>query len=104
MTPPNSRKRVIIDRLLEKKEITQDEALDLLTEQHFIVPYLPFIQDYPSPAPMPSNIPQFVDQKQRWINDELEKRADFAQRCSCNPANGGSGLCGCTMSGAVITA
>jgi hypothetical protein len=97
-------KETIIDRLIENKDITKEEGNMLLEKELVFIPNTPVIpqlpyQPYTQPLyPMPQINPQ-----QKWISDELDRRADFARRCSCNPANGGSGICGCVMVGPIIT-
>lgn len=93
----NTKKKLIIDRLLENNDITPEEAAELSQENYDFVPIViePFQPIEIDP------FPQF-DPRQKWINDELDRRAQHAQRCACNPANGGSGLCGCTLANPVI--
>ena len=107
MSLEKTRKETIIDRLLEKKEITPFEAVELLKEDYKVpqlpnLPQLPYIpQQIPSNPPLPFPQP-LIDWRQKWANDEMNRRMQIAARCSCNPANGGSGVCGCVLTGPVI--
>lgn len=87
-----SQKELIIDRLLEKNEITQDEVLilnDITTFKH--------LQDN-TPFKKSS-----LNWQEQLANNELERRAEILDKCSCNPKNGGSGVCGCTIGGSFTT-
>ena len=100
MITQNTKKKLIIDRLLENNDITPEEAAELGQSDEIFVPIVPV--DAPEPF-QPFDIePYPFDPRQNWINDELNRRADHARRCACNPANGGSGLCGCTLASPVI--
>lgn len=105
-----TRKQLIVDKLLEEKKINEFEAAELLKED---IPQLPYVQIIPQqpykPFPqqpyMPSYpfpIPVQEDWKQKWANEEMNRRARIADACSCNPKNGGSGICGCVLTGQII--
>jgi len=100
-----TRKETIIDRLLELQAITPMEAVELLKDDYKFpqVPVLPIIPQQPYlPYPQPVfPIPQ-QDWRQKWANEELERRARVVDNCPCNPKNGGSGVCGCTMGGGSV--
>jgi hypothetical protein len=49
------------------------------------------------------NNPVYNDPKIKFANDELERRANVIKNCSCNPSNGGSGMCGCSLTTLIIT-
>lgn len=65
-------KSQVVERLLKHKQITAEEAVVLLDNQMEI----PSIQ--PIPNLQPDHLGGFDPSK-----------------CSCNPVNGGSGICGC---------
>jgi hypothetical protein len=92
-----SNKELIIKRLLEKKSITEDEAVILLKKEIVEV-----VKEVPAPEPFDPFMPMGPAQPfyQRppflpYIKDNRKK--SFFETCPCNPANGGDGLCGCTM-------
>lgn len=73
-------KEKIIERLLEEKNITAEEAVILLKEQYFT-------QDF------------------RKYGDPIDCTNDmvpYGEICSCNPKNGGSGICGCIMGNQLV--
>ena len=49
-----------------------------------------------------------MDKKQiteNWIKHKVKQMADkvlYSSICSCNPANGGSGICGCIMANQMV--
>ncbi len=94
-----TRKETIIDRLLELAAITPMEAVELLKDDYKF-PQVPYLPTYPM-QPLPPIVPQ-QDWRQKWVNEELDRRARVIDNCPCNPKNGGSGMCGCTMSGSII--
>lgn len=106
-------KEALIDKLLEKKEITKEEA-ELLGEKEIqFVPVnpqpaipinpLPQVPAYPiTPIPTNPQQPWYPSPIDKWANDEMNRRMEIADKCPCNPKNGGSGLCGCTLTGSVI--
>lgn len=98
-----TKKEVLIDRLLENNDINADEAMELRREEIQFIPIPHIIPQEPyNPYPQPLYpLPQ-ISPQQRWMNEELDRRAKIVERCGCNPANGGSGMCGCTMGGMVI--
>lgn len=102
-----TRKETIIDRLLELKAITPMEAVELLKDD-YKYPHVPVLPITPIPMPQQPAIPQYPmfpqqqDWRQKWVNEELDRRAKYVENCPCNPKNGGSGMCGCTMSGSII--
>lgn len=91
-------KQTILDRLLIEKKITLEE-LEILknNDDNVFTPVLPFI-------PQPVNIPLIpIDNGHNtWIQQQLERSALIAENCACNPKNGGSGMCGCTLANPVI--
>jgi len=87
-------KEFLIEKLLKEGKITKDDAYVLKREEK-VIEYL---------TPPPAN--PFLVQPQKhksWIEMEMENRARIAANCACNPANGGSGVCGCTLTGPIIT-
>lgn len=89
----------LISRLIEKGEITEDEAKILRGGEVVIIKEHDFARpDDVNPFPPLTPTPQ-----QDWINAELQRRANIAKNCGCNPANGGSGICGCVLTGPIIT-
>ena len=44
------------------------------------------------------------DRPLTWSNGGFYNKSvtTFAELCSCNPANGGSGICGCTMANKIV--
>jgi hypothetical protein len=90
-------KELLIKKLLDEGKITKDDAIVLGREEKVIEyitppPVNPFIKDFSAPFKPKS-----------WIDEELDRRARIAENCGCNPANGGSGVCGCTLTGPIIT-
>lgn len=90
-------KQTIIDRLLLEEKITLEEFEVLKNNDNVFSPALPFI-------PQPINIPPIpIDNwRDTWIQQQMERSAMIAENCACNPKNGGSGLCGCTLANSVI--
>lgn len=79
----NLTKAEIVERLLENKSITAAEAVVLLQENQQSIHYTnPYITPY-------------------LVSDDEEMVA-YGTYCSCNPANGGSGLCGCIMGNQLV--
>jgi hypothetical protein len=77
----NLSKESIIERLLENKQITVREAMELIGEN---VKGFQKFESYKSPVlPKREKVPYFT-------------------LCSCNPMNGGSGVCGCTMGNSMV--
>ncbi len=101
-------KEALIRKLLKEKKITEDDAIVLRREEKEIqfIP-MPQPQKFKMPEPLPSYpaqpYPNYPLGNQDWIHGEMERRAKIAENCSCNPKNGGSGVCGCTLTGPVIT-
>lgn len=62
----------LVARLLEANQITEQEAYDLIADMRHPYVSVPFVQ----------------------ITDDY---SDYASRCGCNPKNGGSGICNCTL-------
>jgi hypothetical protein len=98
-------KEYLIEKLLKEGKISQDDAYLLRREEKGVVYLTPpepnrFIKQVPGiyPAQQPNPYKQ-----NDWITDEMNRRAKIAENCPCNPANGGSGLCGCTLASPVIT-
>lgn len=95
-------KKFLIERLLKEGKISKDDAIVLEREEQkdvvFITPQPanPFINPLPVITPKPYK-------QSGWIEEELDRRARIAENCACNPANGGSGMCGCTLTGPIIT-
>ena len=88
-------KEFLIKKLLKEGKITQDDAIVLGREELKPIEYI---------TPTPTN--PFLNKPERqktWIEMEMDNRARIAQNCACNPANGGSGMCGCTLTGPIIT-
>jgi hypothetical protein len=77
-------KEALIIRLIKENKITEEEALILIQKDYVFVPNI-------LPAAEPKFQP-FVFQP----NSPINKQTHFDQ-CSCNPKNGGSGICGCNM-------
>lgn len=111
-----TKKEALIDKLLEKKEITPEEALILAEKEIQFVPVnpqpsipinpLPQVPSYPiTPLPINPQQPWYPAQQSpmdKWANDEMNRRMEILDRCPCNPKNGGSGVCHCTLTGSVI--
>ena len=73
----------IVERLLENKHITTEEAIVLLKETEYI---------NPNPVIGPGIVFPTTD-------DDM---VPYGEICSCNPKNGGSGICGCIMGGKMV--
>lgn len=104
MKNEKTRKEIIIDRLLEEETITPLEAAELLKEDYKVpqLPYIPAIPQQPYMPSYPSPMRVQEDWKLKWINQEMDRRARIADACPCNPKNGGSGMCGCVLTGPII--
>lgn len=95
-------KEHLIKKLLKEGKITKDDAIVLGREEEKGTEYLT-----PQPpanpfSPFPPITPQPYKQRS-WIDEELDRRAKIAENCGCNPAKGGSGICGCSSTGPIIT-
>jgi len=91
----DSSKEALIQRLLKDGKISQDEFYLLSRKE---------IEYNPQP-PIGRRTP-FIDlpnPQQDWMQKEMANRQRIAAACSCNPANGGSGICGCVLTGPIIT-
>ncbi len=99
MMKDNLKKQLIIDRLLKTNYITPEEAEILCEENYEFIPYIPNLPELQIEEYYPIQPPNFPN---IWMNEELERRMNYAKNCQCNPANGGSGMCGCTMASPVI--
>lgn len=97
-------KEALLQRLLKDGKITQDEFYLLSRKEIEYVPQPPVV---PFPqigkkltpvVPFPNN-----PNTQPWMEAEMERRQRIAENCGCNPANGGSGICGCVLTGPIIT-
>lgn len=84
-------KTEIVERLLEESKITAKEAVVLLKEEvvERIVP-----QDN-NPFVGPEIVPPF----EITGNEDM---VPYGEICSCNPKNGGSGICGCIMANTLV--
>ena len=76
----------IVERLLENGHITAEEAVVLLKEAEFIEK--PSIKQYP------------YEPLDLGLGDA--EMVPYGTICSCNPANGGSGICGCVMGNKLV--
>jgi len=93
-------KEGLIQRLLNEGRISPDEAALLRKKEEKEIQYIPSpTPQYPM-TPMPSIKPY---RQKTWMEEEMDKRARIAENCGCNPANGGSGVCGCVLTGPIIT-
>lgn len=72
-------KEELVERLLEEKHITAKEAVILLKDNVIGYPY-----------------------KLSTINDYEGDKVPYHTICSCNPANGGSGVCMCVMANEMV--
>lgn len=70
-------KQQIVQRLLDKNSITAEEATILLKEVRYIAGCDPY-------------------------NISTDNITTYGDICSCNPKNGGSGICGCAIGNKVI--
>lgn len=78
-------KAKIVERLLEEKTITAEEAVVLLTEIS------------------PIRVEPFIGRPFEPILIEREDdMVPYGEICSCNPKNGGSGICGCVMGNTMV--
>lgn len=87
-------KEMLIEKLLKEGKITRDDA-NVLKREEKVIEYIP--------APPVFNQPYKFQRSKTWIETEMENRQRIAENCGCNPANGGSGMCGCTLTGPIIT-
>lgn len=88
----NLTKELLIEKLLREGKISKDDA-NVLKREEKAIEYLPY------PPPITPIVPQ---KPKSWIEQEMDNRARIAENCPCNPANGGSGLCGCVLTGPII--
>lgn len=87
-------KAKIVERLLGEGNITAEEAVILLTEKTVEVREIdrnPFI----GPGVFPT-VPYPFE-----INGD-DDMVPYGEICSCNPKNGGSGICGCVMGNTMV--
>ena len=97
----NITKAQIVQRLLENKSITASEAVTLLQEQTQYIPVHPInIPQVPINIPQVPNYPLITPYFKDYNNDE--EMVPYGTYCSCNPANGGSGICGCVMANKLV--
>jgi hypothetical protein len=89
-------KEGLIQRLLNEGKITLDEAYLLRKEESKInqIPVVPV-----EPMPQIGKNPRWGDHMQDWNKRKQNQLAN----CSCNPENGGSGVCGCTLGSGTFT-
>ena len=87
-------KEFLIEKLLKEGKITKDDA-NVLRRGERVIDY---IREPPHQYPFPE-----IMKPKSWIEQEMDNRARIVENCGCNPANGGSGVCGCTLSGPIIT-
>src|SRR5690242_16118696 len=93
-------KEALLQRLLNDGKITQDEFYLLSRKE---------IEYIPQPTPItPIGFPPVGRRSvpfpnPDWMQREMDNRQRIAQNCGCNPANGGSGICGCVLTGPIIT-
>lgn len=78
-------KDALIIRLIKENKITEEEALILMQKDYVFVP-----NSFPAAEPKFPNLPL------TYIDPPINKQIHFEQ-CGCNPKNGGSGICGCTL-------
>lgn len=89
-------KELLIEKLLRDGKISKDDAHVLKREEKVV--------EYITPPPANPFLKEFINIKPKsWIEQEMDNRARIAENCGCNPANGGSGVCGCTLTGPIIT-
>lgn len=50
------------------------------------------------------NVKQLMENQNICLNDKMgiSNQVPFNEICSCNPKNGGSGICGCTISNKMV--
>ena len=50
------------------------------------------------------NVKQLMENQNICLNDKMgiSNQVPFYEICSCNPKNGGSGICGCTISNKMV--
>lgn len=89
----------IVERLLEEGNITAKEAAVLLKEEVIerIVPQdnNPFV----GPGIVPFDFPKITPPFEITGDDDM---VPYGEICSCNPKNGGSGICGCIMANKLV--
>lgn len=90
-------REALIQRLLKDGKISQDEFYLLSRREIEYVPQPPVSPFPPIKKVYPTTIPK------SWMEAEMERRQQIAENCGCNPANGGSGICGCTLTGPILT-
>ena len=97
-------KEEIIHRLLEEGHISPVEAAVLLKEvviERVIEKIIPQ-QDFPdNPWIGPNITGPFAPPNPFEITGD-EEMVPYGNICSCNPANGGSGICGCVMANKLV--
>jgi hypothetical protein len=95
-------KEALLQRLLKDGKITQDEFY-LLSRKEIEYPSQPPVFPTIGKKLVPI-IPQpFPNPQMDWMQKEMENRQRIAENCGCNPANGGSGICGCVLTSPIIT-
>lgn len=73
----------IVERLLEENNITAEEAVVLLKETEYI------------------NTNPYIGPNITWPSTD-DDMVPYGEICSCNPKNGGSGICGCVMGSKLV--
>ena len=81
-------KKELVERLFDSGKISKEERMKLLDEVPFIDQPLMIPLTLPLPGKDPYNATQV-----KWN----------MENCPCNPARGGSGVCGCILGVPVIT-
>lgn len=87
-------KASIVERLLEEKHITAEEAVVLLREKEYVNPN-PVI----GPGVVPFDFPKIIPPFEITGEDDM---VPYGEICSCNPKNGGGGICGCIMANKLV--
>lgn len=94
----------IVERLLKEGHITAAEAVVLLKEEKVILDLDnirpgPFVPDNPWVGPDITG--PFVPNPFEITGDK-DDMVPYGELCSCNPKNGGSGICGCVMANKLV--
>lgn len=81
------------------KKLIHEAARGVETKEDLLTAVLNLIELYETDGPVPAPQPL---QRFRDYTPVSGERVPYHTICSCNPANGGSGVCGCVMGNMLV--